>query len=96
MRTSYLYGCMFQSFRIMILEKLRQEIPEESLWFPSAKGKKQRTSQNSALALAWNLSPILAAPPLSSKNKPFFCDFLAHLFNVPESEQAVPWLKQTC
>lgn len=34
------YGCMFQSFHVMILEKLRQEIPVESLWSPSAEGKK--------------------------------------------------------
>lgn len=36
----------------------------------------------------------MAAPPLSSKSRPFFCDFLAHLLNIPELGQAVPWLNK--
>lgn len=63
------------------------------------KGRREKDSKGQAKTLPQSWPETCLPPwlphPLTPIADHFFCDFLAHLINVPESEQAVPWLKQT-
>lgn len=65
---------------------------------PKSRREKDSKGQAKTLSQSW---PETCLPPwlhhaLAPRTSHFSVISLAHLSDVPESEQAVPWLKQTC